>query len=48
MMNKHSGLEKKSNGRFWKFFGGALVLAVVAGVVANLHDIRRYIKISTM
>jgi hypothetical protein len=41
---------KKTNrgGTFWKVLGGAMVLAVAAGVVANLKDVRRYIKISTM
>jgi len=31
-----------------KVFKYAAVLAVIAGVIVNLQDIKRYIKISTM
>ncbi|HEY6122043.1 MAG TPA: hypothetical protein VIV66_18945 [Pyrinomonadaceae bacterium] len=49
MSNGEMGYEKRSHqSRFWKIFGGAMMLAVVAGVVASFGDIRRYIKISTM
>jgi hypothetical protein len=32
----------------WKLFGGLAVATLVAGLLINLRDIRRYIKISTM
>jgi hypothetical protein len=32
----------------WKIIGGAALALVAAGVISNLHDIRRYIRISTM
>jgi|HubBroStandDraft_1064217.scaffolds.fasta_scaffold34236_2 hypothetical protein len=32
----------------WKLLGGLAVAAVVAGLLVNLRDIRRYIKITTM
>jgi hypothetical protein len=32
----------------WKIVGGMALAVVVAGVVASLDDIRRYIRISTM
>jgi hypothetical protein len=32
----------------WSFFGGIALATVVVAVLTNLHDIRRYIKISTM
>jgi hypothetical protein len=32
----------------WKLFGGLALATLVAGVLVNLKDIRRYIKISTM
>jgi hypothetical protein len=32
----------------WKFVGGLAVATVVAGVLFNLKDIQRYIRISTM
>ncbi len=34
--------------RLAKVFGILLVATVVAGVIANLPDIKRYIRISTM
>jgi hypothetical protein len=34
--------------RFAKAFGLFVLAAVVAGVIANRNDIRRYIRISTM
>jgi hypothetical protein len=40
--------QKPKKHGFWRFVGGAVVLAVAAGVLANIHDIKRYIKISTM
>lgn len=39
----------KSSGHLvWKIIGGAVLALAVTGVLANLHDIRRYIRISTM
>lgn len=32
----------------WKLFSGLAVATLVAGVLLNLKDIRRYIKISSM
>lgn len=40
--------KKKSNGLIWKLVGGVGLAALAAGLVVNLHDIRRYIKITTM
>ncbi len=39
---------KKKSNRMWKVVGGAALAALAAGVIANLSDLRRYIKISTM
>lgn len=33
---------------FWKLFAGAVLAALALGVLANLKDIRRYIRITTM
>ncbi|HEY6330251.1 MAG TPA: hypothetical protein VI756_13005 [Blastocatellia bacterium] len=38
---------KKSN-QLWAVISGAAIAAVAVAVVANLPDIKRYIKISTM
>jgi hypothetical protein len=32
----------------WKLFGGLAAATIVAGLLINLRDIRRYIRISTM
>ena len=32
----------------WSFFCGIVLATVAVAVVANLHDIKRYIRISTM
>jgi hypothetical protein len=32
----------------WKIIGGAVLALVATGVITNLHDIKRYIRISTM
>jgi hypothetical protein len=32
----------------WKLVGGLALASIVAGLLINLRDIRRYIKISTM
>ena len=39
---------KKASHTFLKILGGAALAALAAGVIANLPDIKRYIKISTM
>jgi hypothetical protein len=33
---------------FWTILGGTAIVLAVAGLLANLPDIKRYIKISTM
>jgi hypothetical protein len=32
----------------WKILGGAALAIVATGLITSLHDIRRYIRISTM
>jgi hypothetical protein len=32
----------------WKFVGGLAMATIIAGLLFNLKDIARYIKISTM
>jgi hypothetical protein len=34
--------------RMWKIIGGVALALVATGVITQLRDIRRYIKISTM
>jgi len=34
--------------RFLKIIGGIAIAMVAVGVLSQLHDIRRYIRISTM
>ena len=46
---EHTGkCENGSHRGFWTILGGTAIVLVVAGVLANLPDIKRYIKISTM
>ena len=40
--------EKSSNGKVWKVIGGVALVALAVGLVYNLPDIKRYIKITTM
>lgn len=40
--------KKKTNHTVLKVIGGAALAAVAAGLIVNLHDIRRYIKIISM
>ena len=40
--------KNKSNHIVWKIVGGAALGLVVAGLITNFSDIKRYIKISTM
>jgi hypothetical protein len=35
-------------GRFTKMLGGAVLGAAILGIIANLRDVRRYIRMSTM
>jgi hypothetical protein len=49
----HAGYPRALSGREgfmnrWKLFGGLALATFVAGLLINLQDIRRYIKISTM
>jgi len=51
MKNERSlevGKRNSNGGSFWKVIGGVALVAAAALVITNLHDIRRYIKISTM
>jgi hypothetical protein len=32
----------------WKLLGGAFLVAAAAGVIFNLRDLRRYVRISMM
>lgn len=41
-------VERASNRKVLRLIGGALLAAFALGVLANLQDIKRYIKISTM
>jgi hypothetical protein len=41
--------EGKSSGKgIWSIVGGVALVAVAAAVIANLPDLKRYIKISRM
>jgi hypothetical protein len=40
--------EKSSNGKVWRVVGSVALAALVVGVIYNLPDIKRYIKITTM
>jgi hypothetical protein len=56
MENSGGKFMEKSGGKreltfhrgFWTIFGGTVIVLAVAGLLANLGDIKRYIKISTM
>ncbi len=39
---------KKSTNKFWFILGGATLAALAVSLLANLPDIKRYIKINTM
>jgi len=47
---KHEGVEceHRSHRTFWKILGGTALVLALAGLVANLPDIKRYVRISTM
>ena len=40
--------KKEANMGTWEIVGYAFLAAVVVGVLVNVKDIRRYIRISTM
>ena len=48
MINKIERCEHAGGIRFLKIIGGIAVAMLAVGVLSQLHDIRRYIKISTM
>ena len=41
-------IRRHTGGNLWKIIGGVALAVAAAVVITNLHDIRRYIKISTM
>jgi hypothetical protein len=41
-------IRRKKSNPLWTVLSGAAIAAVAVAVVANLPDIKRYIKISTM
>jgi hypothetical protein len=48
-MGERSGRCEHSGGiRFLKIIGGIAIAVVALGVITQIQDIRRYIKISTM
>lgn len=48
MGNRGEKCEHTGGIRFLKIIGGIAVAMLAVGVLTQLHDIRRYIKISTM
>ena len=48
MKEKNGRCEQRSGIRFLKVIAGITIAMVAVGVLTQLHDIRRYIKISTM
>ena len=40
--------DNKSDGKFWKVIGGVALALVTAGLIANMHDIKRLVRIHTM
>jgi hypothetical protein len=41
-------VKKPTRVSVWKIVGGAAAVAVVAGLITSLSDIKRYIRISRM
>ena len=39
---------KNRNSLVWKLVGGVALALFAAGVISNLRDIKRYVRISTM
>ena len=53
MRNTTQELEEKDKGKLrskshWRLFGAVGLLLAATAILANLNDIRRYIRISTM
>lgn len=48
MGGKHERRKHSGGGRFLKLIGGLAIAAVAVGLLTQMNDIRRYIKISTM
>jgi hypothetical protein len=40
--------ESSSHWGFWKILGSTALVLAIAGLIVNLPDVKRYIKISTM
>ena len=45
---RHCENKKERNGIYWKMIGGLALAALAVGLIANFHDIKRYIRITTM
>lgn len=48
MGDRNGRCEHVAGRRLLKIFGGLAIAAIAWGVISQIHDIRRYIKISTM
>jgi len=48
MEERNAGCQHTGGVRFLKIIGGIAFAMLAFGVLTQLHDIRRYIKISTM
>lgn len=48
MGGRHDKRRHSGGGRFLKIIGGLAIAAVAVGLLTQMNDIRRYIKISTM
>jgi len=48
MGGRHGRRGHSGGGRFLKLIGGLAIAAVAVGLLTQINDIRRYIKISTM
>jgi len=48
MEQTNRSCERGGGIRFLKIIGGIAIAMVAVGVLSQLHDIRRYIRISTM
>ena len=47
-MGKEHNCEHAGGSRLLKVIGGIAIALLAVGVLTQMHDIRRYIKISTM
>jgi len=48
MGEENRGCEHTGGHRFLKIIGSIAIAAIALGVLTQMHDIRRYIKISSM